>query len=265
MKKTILAVALMTVGMAGTASADSFVNGGFETGDLSGWTTGGGKWTGSPSSPVPPSNYTGGTAITAIMNSGGTDVITGINTVYNGQHSVRLNNMDASWNGGSYYDVSTLTQKVLDYSDNDIYFQWNAVLQSAHGAGDSSYFSVTLRDLDTSTNIVSRYYDIASAPSSGAFRPVSYGYYTWYTTDWVLEHIDLTDVKGDGSNINIVGHDLELTVLASDCPYGGHAGYVYLDGFAPIIIPPGTPEPASLALLGLGLAGLGAMRRRQQS
>src|SRR6516162_3382310 len=34
-----------------------------------------------------------------------------------------------------------------------------------------------------------------------------------------------------------------LLVSTKDCPYGGHAGYVYLDGFGGIIPPPTTPEP----------------------
>jgi hypothetical protein len=43
-----------------------------------------------------------------------------------------------------------------------------------------------------------------------------------------------------------------LLVSTKDCPYGGHAGYVYLDGFGGIIPPPTTPEPGTLALLGSG-------------
>jgi len=41
-----------------------------------------------------------------------------------------------------------------------------------------------------------------------------------------------------------IGHDLTLTMLASDCGAGGHGGYAYLDGFGAAPPPPGpVPDP----------------------
>lgn len=244
-----VAAAIAVIGLSSPAFADTFVNGGFENGDLTGWTGGGGTWQGSPLPPVNPSVYAGGTPNNTIM-SGGVDPFTGANRVYGGSYSVRVND---SLNN---YSVSTLTQSVTNYTDTNIYFAWNAVLEASHGLNDSDYFSLTLVDNTTGNTLVSRAYSSAGSIGSGTSGVTWTNYSGWYSSGWVVENIDLVA-------LNAVGHDFTLTLLASDCPYGGHAGYVYLDGFGAVTPPSGsTPVPGALALLGIGALGLGFTRRK---
>jgi hypothetical protein len=250
-----MVMAGLTLSLSTAAFADGFVNGGFETGDFSGWTQGAGAWGGGW--PINPTDYRpGGSQYIAAYNASaivtpGTDPLTGnnLNTVYAGNYSARIND---SINN---YSVSTVYQQVLNYTDPDMYFEWAAVLQASHDSFDSDNFTLQLTDDTTHTVILNRAYNSADNGSIFTYNPFSGAYYT----DWQVEHIDL-------EALGIQGHDFTLELLASDCPYGGHWGYVYLDGFAPTVVPPGddVPEPASMLLLGSGGVALLARARRRR-
>jgi hypothetical protein len=249
MKKFLAVLTIVLfVAMTGVVQAADFVNGGFETGDFTGWTQGGGYWYGG-AAPINPATYDGGPPNNYIM-SGGTDPYTGAPTVYNGKYSVRAND---NYNN---YSVSTIKQSVTNYTQNNIYFAWNAVLEGSHGLYDSDYFSLTLRDDSKGIDVVSRAYSSAGAIGAGT-SGVTWTLYSGYvySSDWVTEQIDLV-------KLGLVGDDFTLTLLASDCPYGGHWGYAYLDGFGGTPPVQSTPEPATLLLLGFGLAGLATLRKK---
>jgi hypothetical protein len=246
MKKLICILGILFLVAFSSPAFAQFVNGGFDDGNFNGWTQGGGYWT-SGAAPINPATYAGGPANNYII-SGGTDPYTGANMVYGGPFSMRAND---DYNN---YSVSTISQSVTNYSSNNIYFAWNAVLQGSHGLTDSDYFSLTLRDTTTGTDVVSRAYSSAGAIGAGTQGVTWTDYNGIYSSNWVVENID---VQGLG----LLGHDFTLTALASDCPYSGHWGYVYLDGFGNVTPPSSVPEPATLILLGLGLVGLAGTKK----
>jgi hypothetical protein len=256
MKRILMVFALVAV-FSTPAWASSFVNGGFESGTFAGWTQGSGYWNGAW--PIDPTQYRPGASLydasynaSAIVTPG-LDPLTGngLNRVFNGNFSARINDSN---NNNS---ISTIFQQVLNYTDPDMFFEWAAVLEASHGSTDSDNFTLRLTDDTTHLTVLQRSYN--SADNGSIFN--YYGGSGAYWTPWQIEHIDI-------AGLGLTGHNFTLELLGSDCPYGGHWGYVYLDGFAAVVINPGigdgtTPEPATLVLLGTGLMGL-AIRARKK-
>ncbi len=239
-----------------SATAGSFVNGNFETGDFTGWTQGGGYWYGgwplNPSSYLPGgSNYSPtGNRSAVVTNYLDPNTDYKLNSVLSpNTYSARVNDQNND------YTVSVISQTVTNYTDPNIYFAWAAVLQGSHDLTDSDNFTLQLIDNTTGTGLYNVSYSSASAAGTSLFAESMLG---WYYTSWQLQTLDVSALQG---------HDFTLTLLASDCPYGGHAGYVYLDGFGNVAppVPDATPEPATLAFVGLGLGVLGLGFRRRKS
>jgi len=227
------------------AFAGSFTNGGFEDGTFNGWTQGAGYWYGGwpldPSTFLPGGgNYSWSANASAIVTPGPDPVVGNLlNRVYNGSYAARVND---SYNN---YSVSVISQTVKNYTDPFIYFAWAAVLQESHGATDSDNFTLQLIDETKHIALVNiSYNSYNNGPLfTKVYDPGTYSY--WFYTDWQIEKLDI-------GSLGLLGDDFTLTLLGADCPYGGHAGYVYLDGFGAAPPPPGVPEPGTLAMLGTG-------------
>ncbi|MEI6486249.1 MAG: autotransporter domain-containing protein [Sphingomonadales bacterium] len=210
--KLILATMLASSAMLPGAAFAQIVNPGFETGTTTGWTTSGGKWVTS-AYPPPASDYSGPASLLSIQ-SGGTDAITGDPTVFSGNYSVKLNNSA----GGN--DITAISQVFRGYNSPDLYFAWNAVLEPSHGPTDSSSFYFQVTDLTTNTLVSAIGYSAYSAQGNSLFRTAG----KFVTSDWRVEKISVTS-----------GDIYEIKLLATDCFYGAHGGYVYLDAFGSAI------------------------------
>ena len=256
MKKFALA-ALLSVGAVAPAMAQ-FVNGGFETGNTTGWTTGTGPRYFIDNPLLVPADYLPGDKYydaalnhSAVVSKGTMAHTDGtLNQVYSGNYSFRAEDLTS----GGY--ASAITQTVSNYQSDNIFFAWAATLEGAHGADQAATFQLELTDNTTGHVLVNRQYNAADNGSGVDSRFTLSNDNFYFTNAWQVESLDVSAFKGDS---------FTLTLLAADCSPSAHEGTVYLDGFGAVTPPTSAvPEAGNVATLmgGLGLVGFLARRRR---
>jgi len=259
--RNVFSVAAL-LAFANLAHAGAFVNGGFENGNSDGWTSGGGYRGNVLNNSMTPADFLPGGSLyegpsprSSVVSAGTVDPLLGAllgSTVYSGNYSYRLE--DTTYGGYA----SVLSQKVLNYTDTDIFFAWKAVLENGgHSAVESAEMILTLTDDTTGQLLISRVYNAGSTGGGVDTRFTQLGS-LFYTANWQIEQLSI--------DASLSGHDFTLSLLAADCAPTGHTGYMYIDGFGNQTPPPvDVPEPASAALMLLGVGGFVASRRRRKA
>lgn len=229
LKQKLCALALAATALYAASASAIFNNGGFESGDFSGWTKVKGYNNGlQGSSPFSLSSLN-------VDFSYGTELLSTVGAIQDprtdnllplpgaGKYTAKINDEDSSshFNAISQQDVITEADRGSD-GKLHVKFSYAAVLEDPqHSPEEQPFFYVLLRDV-TSGQILYSEFTYSNQPGR-SFHTSSYGYSTWKWTDW--NNIDIT--IPDSS----LGHTLEIAAAAADCSLGAHAGYVYLDGF----------------------------------
>ncbi len=212
-----------------------FVNGDFETQNLDGWAKRSGYNPGlSGSPPFQVSDVR--------INAGGIEKVTLVGSQLDlrapqlifarqGNFSAKVNDHD---NGAHLNEISqkaSITEADRDPGDGKLHvrFSYAAVLEDPnHSANEQPYFFVELKDLTRGETL---YYDFAFANQPGrVFYTTILGGAKWVSTPF----IDVDLVVPDAS----LGHELHVRVVGADCSASGHGGYVYVDAFGAVSIPP---------------------------
>jgi len=245
-------------GLSGLVQAGGFVNGGFESGDTSGWSTGGGYRGNNLNSSITPADFLAGGALNldggergAVIDKNYVDPNVGAligTTVLYGDYAYRAE--DTTYGGFG----TVISQQVKNYTETDIYFAWKAVLENGgHSEDESAAMILTLTDNTTGQLVVSRTYNAGDGGGGVDSRFLSQDEY-FYTPQWQVEQLSIDQ--------SLSGHDFTLSLLAADCQPTGHTGYAYIDGFGSVALAVPETETYAMMLAGLGMMGWVARRKK---
>lgn len=250
MKKVVL-LAVVALLVATSPAYALFTNGGFETGNDSGWTI-----TGDHS-----------VIVSFIDQWNPAGLFSGI--PYYGTYSLLLGSGDVGnvdvdgFHHSTATQTGTVTQADID-AGSHLYFKWGAILEEPtngvfHSNADQPYFSATISKSTNGGSTWTQMYFADHRANQAGFTKIGTNATgdagdIWYGTG--TPDFDLTGLA--------LNDQVKIDLFVQDCGLNGHGGLVFLDGFGTTRPDEGVvPEPASMSLLGLGLLGLARLRRKK--
>ncbi len=270
MKVSLLRVVSLVAALAAAPSFAIFQNGGFESGNFTGWTTGFGVNNGlTGAQPFGSSSISlgaGGSFRGAVVSAGPDLVGAPITLPRAGAQTARVNNRSTGGIANFISQADAITEADRDVTDNKLHvrFSYAVVLQNpGHSAAGQPFFFLRVRNVTKNTTL---YEDFSFAGQTGTqfvnLGTTGFQYLDWKNADVIVPDADLSD-------------SIEVYLLASDCAPSAHTGYAYLDGFGSAVVIPGATtgpvvvptlgEWALIALSGLLALSAGFVARRQRA
>lgn len=244
--------------LTATAVLALIINGGFETGDFTGWTKSAFINTGLGQSPG-----VGGSDLSAIVGGpavvpmGLSDPNTGGNLKYPaaGHYSVRVNSElahDLVGNGMNANTISQTVSAILDPSDGQVHvrFRFAAVMAhpvyNPHPAESLPYFRVQAINTSNGDDVLFDYSTYVGKPGETWLDGVTFGNQPgdyWQYLDWAT-----VDIASSAAHPVKSGDMISLKITAAGCAWGGHPAYAYIDEVTDV------PPPVTLSITATGAA-----------
>jgi hypothetical protein len=245
-----LAVALVLAIAGGPAHA-VFINGGFEQNSFQGWTLGGGSNPGLAGNPpftgasIQINGSTPGPA--SIVGQGSTDPrAPQILLPRVGSFTAKINDEATGARITTLRQTDVLTSADIDPADGlpHLRFAFAPVLDDpSHQPQEQPYFYVAVRNSADNT-VLFEQFAYSGQPGVNFLNDVgNWRYLPFQNVDAVLP-------------ASAIGQAIELTTIAADCSLGGHAGYVYIDGFGSAPVGGPTPPRPAMPVPALDRTGL---------